>query len=1257
MKGKSVTTSSASRGKRLITAIATLGLAVSAGVLGASPARAAEGTPPLEQRTPATVATADALPTVQIDSGIVWSQDMVGNIVYAGGSFSNARPAGAAKGTSLTPRGNLLAYDIRTGQLVSSWAPSVNGTVKVVKASPDGKRIYVGGSFTNASGTTKWNLAAFDATTGALITTFKAAVGGSYVNALAITDTTVYVGGLLGAGNGVTRKNLMAFNTAGALLGWAPTTDLQVDSMVLAPRSTNVIVAGRFGMVNDVSQRGLAALDLTTGAIMPWTAPSVVVNGMSTGGNKGKAGISTVTADGDAVYGTGWVYADVATGNLEGTFAAEGASGDIRWIADCHGDHYGVYSDGTTVYTTGHEHSCDSMGGYPQKDPAPGNMRNATAVTAAAKGTLRRAGVVNNIYKDWGGWPSAAPINWYPDWYTGTASGMGQAGWSITGKSDYISVGGEFVGVNGQAQYGLVRFAKVPASGADQGPRLSGDDWVPTATSVRAGSVRLSIPANWDRDDRDLTYEITRVGRSEPVGTIEQKSSFWNLPGMTFTDTGLTAGQTVSYRVKATDGDGNAATSKTVTVQVSDKAVSAYSSAVIDDGASLYYGLGTDGLIDLAGTTNGVARSGVALNAPGAISGDTGNAATFNGTSDGLVSTSASVPVSGEFSAELWFKSASNQGGKIAGYGSSQSGSSGSYDRHIYLSNSGQVVFGTYPGYTATITSPNSYNNNVWHHVLATQSGEGMKLYVDGALVGTDGATTAQSYVGFWRLGGDNINGWPNQPSSQWFNGSIDEFAVYPTALSAGAARSHFDLGTGARPPAATFASSVDDLTAAFDATGTTVADGRSIQAYAWDFGDGSPVGQGQTTTHTYAQAGDYEVKLTVTDNTGAAGTTTKPVTVKAPHARPEAVIKSDVTGLAVAFDGTDSTTSDDADIDDYAWTFGDGKTSTDAKPTHTYASAGTYDVSLTVTDSEGAVSEATTKSVTVEHADPVAAFETSTSELTVSVDASQSSASDDADLTYAWSWGDDSSDGSGKTATHTFTEPGQYDVELTVTDSLGGSDSVTKTVTVNDVDFKVKDSFDRSVSSGWGSADVGGSWSGSTSFSVSDGSGRVAVNRTQTRTALLPVESAHADSTFTVSLDKVADGGGLHVNYLVHKSSAGDLRLKLRYAANGSVNIGLAKVLGTTETMLTSKALSGYTQTAGNALNVRVQIVQNGTSSTVQAKAWAKGQTEPSAWTVTTTNGDSGLQGAGQVGFSTYGTGTITNGPVTVSIDDLTVR
>ena len=109
-----------------------------------------------------------------IDSGVVWTQAIIGNTVYAGGVFSNARPAGAAAGTSLTPRGNILAYDLTTGNLVTSFAPTLNGTVKAIAASPDGSRVYVGGSFSSASGTTRFNIAAFDAKTGALLTTFQA---------------------------------------------------------------------------------------------------------------------------------------------------------------------------------------------------------------------------------------------------------------------------------------------------------------------------------------------------------------------------------------------------------------------------------------------------------------------------------------------------------------------------------------------------------------------------------------------------------------------------------------------------------------------------------------------------------------------------------------------------------------------------------------------------------------------------------------------------------------------------------------------------------------------------------------------------------------------------------------------------------------------------------------------------------------------------------------------------------------------------
>src|SRR3954452_16701713 len=83
-------------------------------VLTVSPVASAAPAPLLPP--PSTAVSADALPTVQID-GVVWSQAVVGTTVYAGGKFNNARPAGAAAGTNQTPRANLLAFDVTTGNL------------------------------------------------------------------------------------------------------------------------------------------------------------------------------------------------------------------------------------------------------------------------------------------------------------------------------------------------------------------------------------------------------------------------------------------------------------------------------------------------------------------------------------------------------------------------------------------------------------------------------------------------------------------------------------------------------------------------------------------------------------------------------------------------------------------------------------------------------------------------------------------------------------------------------------------------------------------------------------------------------------------------------------------------------------------------------------------------------------------------------------------------------------------------------------
>jgi PKD repeat protein len=86
------------------------------------------------------------------------------------------------------------------------------------------------------------------------------------------------------------------------------------------------------------------------------------------------------------------------------------------------------------------------------------------------------------------------------------------------------------------------------------------------------------------------------------------------------------------------------------------------------------------------------------------------------------------------------------------------------------------------------------------------------------------------------------------------------------------------------QPPVADFTATTNGLTASFDGTRSADPDG-SIASYAWSFGNGQQ-GSGAAPQHTYAQAGTYNVTLTVTDDSGATAAVTKPVTVSAPSAQ-----------------------------------------------------------------------------------------------------------------------------------------------------------------------------------------------------------------------------------------------------------------------------------------------------------------------------------------------------------------------------------
>ncbi|MGH7894986.1 MAG: PKD domain-containing protein, partial [Candidatus Binatia bacterium] len=143
-----------------------------------------------------------------------------------------------------------------------------------------------------------------------------------------------------------------------------------------------------------------------------------------------------------------------------------------------------------------------------------------------------------------------------------------------------------------------------------------------------------------------------------------------------------------------------------------------------------------------------------------------------------------------------------------------------------------------------------------------------------------------------------------------------------------------------------------------FNGSGSTDADG-TIASYAWNFGDNT-TGSGVSVSHSYASAGTYTVTLTVTDNKGATGSDTAVAMISnrppTANAGPDKTSPEDT---AVAFNGSGSTDADGT-ITAYAWSFGDGTTGNGVASSHVYAAPGTYTVTLTVTDNNGAQSSDT---------------------------------------------------------------------------------------------------------------------------------------------------------------------------------------------------------------------------------------------------------------------------------------------------------
>ena len=295
--------------------------------------------------------------------------------------------------------------------------------------------------------------------------------------------------------------------------------------------------------------------------------------------------------------------------------------------------------------------------------------------------------------------------------------------------------------------------------------------------------------------------------------------------------------------------------------------------------------------------------------------------------------------------------------------------------------------------------------------------------------------------------------------------------------------------------PVASFTVACNALTCSFDASASSDSDG-TVEHYGWNFGDGT-VAPGVTLTHTYAAAGHFTVILNITDNGGASGFKMQTITVDTP---PVASFTASCSAVTCSFNGSASS-DPDGTIAAYAWTFGDGTTGSGASPSHSYATGGSFTVTLTVTDNLGATGtqsqtvtavntppvasftsscaavtcgfnasasadpdgtiatyawtfgDGTTgtqsQTVTAVNTPPVASFTSSCAALTCSFNGSASSDADGTIASYAWTFGDGTI-GSGASPSHSYTTDGTFTVTLTVTDNLGAAGTRSGTVTVS---------------------------------------------------------------------------------------------------------------------------------------------------------------------------------------------------------------
>ncbi|WNZ29620.1 MAG: PKD domain-containing protein [Candidatus Bathyarchaeota archaeon] len=236
-----------------------------------------------------------------------------------------------------------------------------------------------------------------------------------------------------------------------------------------------------------------------------------------------------------------------------------------------------------------------------------------------------------------------------------------------------------------------------------------------------------------------------------------------------------------------------------------------------------------------------------------------------------------------------------------------------------------------------------------------------------------------------------------------------------------------------------------------FDASLSKASEGSSIVKVEWDFnGDGVIDADKETASFRFNQNGNYTCKLIITDSIGVTDEDTCIIRVmnKAPIA--SFTFSPENPSIYDSINIIDHSYDSDGTITSWFWDFGDGTNSTEQNPTHTFKEKNEYQITLTVTDNQGA-EDSKTQTLTMTNLPPEACFECNTTDFQIGKEIQFLDNSTDPEnklVSWLWDFGDGNSSNL-QTPTHKFLEKGDYNVTLTVADDENANSTYIITISV----------------------------------------------------------------------------------------------------------------------------------------------------------------------------------------------------------------